>query len=127
VDVFIAIAGPFAQAGRADWNGKSGRFPVVQEAFKMKMLIFLIIFALVAFVVFWRVRKADAEKDLERRKAMKSKQEKRKEVITSDKHVKWPVIIRPGGKESVEAEEEAPEPTMTSIEFEPVDHTSLRQ
>ena len=39
----------------------------------MKMLIFLIVLAAVVTVVLWRVRKADAEKDLARRKAMKQK------------------------------------------------------
>ena len=40
----------------------------------MKMLIFLIVLAAVGTVVLWRVRKADAERDLAHRKAMKQKQ-----------------------------------------------------
>jgi hypothetical protein len=93
----------------------------------MKMLIFLIIFALVAAVVFWRVRKTDKKHHLERRKATKREQEQRKDFITPEEHVKWPVIIKPGGKSPVEADDEASEPTMTTIEFEPVDHPSLQQ
>ena len=91
----------------------------------MKMLIFLIVLAAVATLVLWRVRKADAEKDLARRKAMEQKKQQRKETITPEDHVKWPVIIHPAGKGAVE-EEEIPEPAMTAIKFEPVDHPSVR-
>jgi hypothetical protein len=91
----------------------------------MKMLIFLIVLAAVFTVVLWRVRKADAEKDLARRKAMKQKQQQRKESITPEDHVKWPVIIHPAGKRAVE-EEEVPEPAMTAIKFKPVDHPGVR-
>ncbi len=91
----------------------------------MKMLIFLIVLAAVVTVVLWRVRKADAEKDLARRKEMQQKQQQRKETITPEDHVKWPVIIRPAGKGVVEGEE-MPEPTMTAIKFKPVEHPGVQ-
>ena len=92
----------------------------------MKMLIFLIVLALVATVVLWRVRKADAERNVARGKAMKRKQEQRKEAITPEEYVEWPVIIRPTGNRSAEEGKELPEPSMTTIEFKPVDHPSLQ-
>jgi len=92
----------------------------------MKMLIFLIFFGLVAAVVLWKVRKADAEKDLARRQAMKHKQKQHKEAITPKDHAKWPTIIHAAGKGAVEVEEELPEPTMTAIKFKPVDQTGLQ-
>ncbi len=92
----------------------------------MKMLIFLIVLALVATVVLWRVRKADAERALARDKAMKRKQEQRKEAITPEEYMEWPVIIRPTSKSSAEEDKELPEPSMTTIEFKPVDHPSLQ-
>ena len=92
----------------------------------MKMLIFLIVLAAVVAVVLWRVRKADAEKDLARRKAMRQKQQQRKETITPEDHVKWPVVIRAAGKPTKGNEEELPEPQMTSIKFKPVDHPGVQ-
>ena len=82
--------------------------------------------ALVATVVLWRVRKADAERNIAREKAMKRKQEQRKEAITPEKYVEWPVIIRPTGNRSAEEGKELQEPSMTTIEFKPVDHPSLQ-
>lgn len=85
----------------------------------MKALIFLIILAAVVSVVIWRVRKSDAEKHLARRKAAQLRNSQRKEAITPEKHVKWPVIIRSvTGNPGSEAEPEVPEPTMTAIEVE---------
>ena len=92
----------------------------------MKMLIFLIVLAAVVTVALWRVRKADAEKDLARSKELKQKQQQRKETITPEDHVKWPVVIRAAGKPIEGVEEELPEPTMTSIKFKPVDHPSTQ-
>ena len=83
----------------------------------MKMVIFLIVLALVAIVVLWRMRKADAERDLARDKAIKRKQEQRKEAITPVEFAEWPVIIRPTGNRSAEEETELPKPSMTTIEF----------
>jgi len=125
--VFIVFAPSCAATGRADWSGKSGSFPEAQEAFKMKMLIFLVVLALVATVVLWRVRKADAERDLARNNAMRRKQEQRKEALTPEEHMEWPVIIRPAGKRSAKEDIELPEPSMTTIEFKPVDHPSLQR
>ena len=83
----------------------------------MEMLIFLVVLALVATVVLWRVRKADAERDLARDKAMKRKQEQRKEALTPVEYAEWPVIIRPTGKHSAEEDKELLYPSMTTIEF----------
>ena len=92
----------------------------------MKMLIFLVVLALVATVVLWRVRKADAERDLARNMGMKRKQEQRKDALTPEEHMEWPVIIRPAGNRFAEEDKEIPEPSMTTIEFKPVDHPSLQ-
>ena len=92
----------------------------------MKTLIFLIVLAAVVSVALWRVRKADAEKDLARHKAMKQKLQQRKEAITPKDHVEWPVIIRAAGKPTEGDDKELPEPTMTAIKFKPVDQPSVR-
>jgi len=85
----------------------------------MKALILLIILAAVVSVVVWRVRKADAEKDLARRNAAKLRNLQRKDAITPEDHAKWPVIVRSvTGKPGSVAEPEIPEPTMTAIEVE---------
>ena len=123
---FIVFALSCAATGRADWSGKSGSFPEAQEGFKIKILIFLIVLALVATVVLWRLRKADAERDLARDKAVKRKQEQRKEALTPEEHMEWPVIIRPTGNHFADEDKKQQEPSMTSIEFEPVDHSGLQ-
>ena len=92
----------------------------------MKILIFLIVLALVAAVVLWRVRKTDAERNLARAEAIKQKQEQRKVAITPVEDMEWPVMIRPAGNHLADKDKEIPEPSMTSIEFEPVDQTSLQ-
>ncbi len=92
----------------------------------MKMLIFVIILALVGSVVLWRVRKADAEKELARNQEMKRKQQQRKEAITPAEHATWPTIIHAAGKPKAQSEEEIPELSMSTIEFEPADHPSLQ-
>ncbi len=92
----------------------------------MKILIFLIVLALVATVVLWRMRKAGAERDIARDKAIKRKQEQRKEALTPEEHAEWPVIIRPAGNRSAEEEKKLPKPSMTTIEFKPVDHPSSK-
>ncbi len=98
----------------------------------MKALIFLIILAALVSVVIWRVRKSDAEKYLARRKAAQLRNSQRKEAITPENHVKWPVIIRPvTGNSGSEAETEVPEPTMTAIEvefdYEPAEQTKTQR
>jgi hypothetical protein len=122
----VAFARSGAPAGRADWNGNRGCFPGVQEAFKMKMLIFLIFFALVVSVVLWKVRKADAERDLARRKALSLKKNQRKEAIKAEVNVTWPTIIKSVGKSPEDEDGKLPEPSMSTIEFKPVDHPSLQ-
>lgn len=91
----------------------------------MKMLIFLIILAVVASVVLWRVRVADAKRDLARREELKRKLQERKEAIRTEQPVEWPTIIRTVGKRPAEGDEQLPEPSMTSVQFKPVDHPSL--
>lgn len=83
----------------------------------MKTLILLVILAAVVSIAYWRVRKADAEKDLARRKAAQLRNSQRKDAITPEDHVEWPVIVRPVTGNSG-SEEEIPEPTMTAIEVE---------
>lgn len=85
----------------------------------MKALILLAILAAVVSIAYWRVRKADAEKDLARRKAANLRNSQRKDAITSENHVEWPVMVRTvTGNPGSEAEDEIPEPTMTAIEVE---------
>ncbi|MBT8053786.1 MAG: hypothetical protein HKO99_08510 [Xanthomonadales bacterium] len=91
----------------------------------MKMLIFVIVMAVVASVVLWRVRKADAERDLARRNALKQKKTQRKEAISTEEPVVWPTIIKAVGKGPSDGDEKIPEPSMSTIEFKPVDHPSL--
>lgn len=93
----------------------------------MKMLIFASVLALVAAVVLWRVRKADAEKDLARHHDMKRRQKQRKHAITSTHHEKWPTIIHVGGKPRIKNDDSTPEPSMTSIEFKSMDRPHLQQ
>ena len=92
----------------------------------MKMLIFLIFFALVVSVVLWKVRKADAERDLARRKALSLKKNQRKEAIKAEVSVTWPTIIKSVGKSPEDEDGKLPEPSMSTIEFKPVDHPSLQ-
>jgi len=92
----------------------------------MKMLIFLIVLAAVAAVVMMKVRKADAERELAREKAMKLKKKEHKQAITPKHHAEWPVIVKPAGKRPSKEEAEIPEPTMSTIEFKPVDHPGLQ-
>ena len=92
----------------------------------MKTLIFLIVLALVISVAVWRMRKTDAERALARDKAMKLKQEQRNLAITPEEHMEWPVIIRPTGNRNADEDKKQPEPSMTTIEFEPADQSGLQ-
>ena len=92
----------------------------------MKTLIFLIVLALVISVAVWRMRKTDAERALARDKAMKLKQEQRNLAITPEEHMEWPVIIRPTGIRNADEDKKQPEPSMTTIEFEPADQSGLQ-
>lgn len=87
----------------------------------MKTLMFLAFIALVVYGVNWYLRKAQAKADLERRKALKQKKKQRKEAISPEEVMVWPVIVKPV-RGSGEAEKEAAEePSMTTIEFKPPD------
>ena len=91
----------------------------------MKTLFFLIVLALVASAVIWKIRKSDAEAKLEQSKCMKLRNKQRKEAITPQEHAKWPVIIRPVTGDG-SSEEEIPEPSMATIEFKPTEHPTLQ-
>ena len=93
----------------------------------MKMLIFVIFLALLAYAVFWRVRKVDAKRDLARRRAAKWKQHSRRRAIKPQHHGKWPVIIRQSGKPESELDEQLPEPSMTTIDFKPESQAGTSQ
>ena len=94
----------------------------------MKALIFLILVALIVSVVVWRVRKTQAEEALARRKAHDQRKKKQHEAVTPDLDMTWPVIVKPVKGEAAPGEESAvPEPSMTSIEFEPSDRVSAKQ
>ncbi|NCF63738.1 MAG: hypothetical protein GWP58_12885 [Gammaproteobacteria bacterium] len=85
----------------------------------MKTFIFLAVTAVVVAVVVWRMRKSDAEAALARRNAIEQKQKQRKEAVSCEEDMIWPVIIKPvkGGNPD-EADPEAHEPAMATIEFE---------
>jgi len=100
-------------------RGKKWKFPESQEAFKMKTFIFLVLTAVIVAVVVWRMRKSDAEADLARRKSIEHKKKQRQEAVSSEEVMIWPVIIKPvKGANPDEADSEAPEPSMATIEFE---------
>ena len=82
----------------------------------MKTFIFLILTAVIVAVVVWRMRKSDAEADLIRRKSIEHKKKQRQEAVTTEEVMIWPVIIKP--VKGRNPEEKAPEPSMTTIEFE---------
>ncbi len=93
----------------------------------MKTLFFLMVLALVAYVVIWRLRKSDAASQLAQSETLELRKMQRKEAITTKEPVVWPVIIRPvTGDGSSEAEAEIPEPSMATIEYEPVEHATLQ-
>ena len=85
----------------------------------MKTFIFLIFTAVIVAVVVRRMRKSDAEADLIRRKSIEHKKKQRQEAVTTEEVMIWPVIIKPvKGRNPDEADSEAHEPSMTTIEFE---------
>jgi hypothetical protein len=84
----------------------------------MKALIFLIVIGVVASVMFWNMRKSQAEADLARRKSIKRRKEQEKEVIASKEDMVWPTIIRSvKGDLQSSADAETETPSMTAIEF----------
>ena len=91
----------------------------------MKMLVFLIFFALVISVLIWRMRKAQAEAELAQRKALDHRKKQDKEALTPEIDMVWPVIIRPvSGKHPPGEEAAVEEPSMTAIEFSPSDQVA---
>ena len=81
----------------------------------MKMFMFLVFVALIVLAFVWRMRKAQHEANLDRRKSLEARRQQQKEKVSSEEDTIWPVIIRPvSGRKSDEAEE----PSMTAIEFE---------
>jgi len=94
----------------------------------MKMLVFLIIFALVISLLFWRMRKSQAEQELARRKALERRKKQQKEALTPEIDMVWPVIIRPvSGKHPPGEEAADEEPSMAEIEFTPSDQLTAQQ
>ena len=97
----------------------------------MAALIFLIFVVLVVSVMFWAMRKSQAKEVLAKQKSIQHRKKQTQEALTPEEHMTWPVIIRPvsGNAASVKAsdpehpEEETfvEEPSMTSIEFVPVE------
>jgi len=86
----------------------------------MKALIILAVLALVVTAVIWKMRKTQAEADLAKRKARERLRKQKKEAVTPELDMVWPVLIRPvSGKNAPGQEPAVEEPTMTSIEFEP--------
>lgn len=94
----------------------------------MKMLVFLIIFALVISVLIWRMRKSQAEQVLAQRKALERRKKRQKEAITPEIDMVWPVIIRPvSGKRPPGEEAAVEEPSMAEIEFTPSEPLTAQQ
>jgi hypothetical protein len=90
------------------------------KGFSMKALIVLIILALVFAAVLWKMRKADAEAALAKRKSLERRKKQKQEALTQDMEMVWPVIIKPAtGKDSSTKDTADEELAMTAIEFEP--------
>jgi len=88
----------------------------------MKMLVFLIIFALIITALVWKMRKSQAEEELAKRKAYERRKKQQKEAVTPEIDMVWPVIIKPvTGKHPPGEDKAVPEPMMTEIEFAPSD------
>lgn len=94
----------------------------------MKTLFFLIVLALVASFVIWRIRQSDAKNQIAQAEALELRKMQRREAVTTKDPVIWPTIIRPvSGDQSSESEPEIPEPMMAAIEYEPAEHATLQQ
>ena len=91
----------------------------------MKVLVFLVVVALVVWVVAWRVRKTQAEEAIARRKAFKKRKKRQDKAMTPEIDMTWPVIVKPVRGENAPLEDE--EPSMTSIEFEPSEKAAAEQ
>jgi len=85
----------------------------------MKALIFLVLLALVVSGVVWKMRKSQAEADAARRKTRERLKKQKKEAVTPEMDMVWPVIIRPVTGNDPSAQEMADkELAMTAIECE---------
>jgi len=94
----------------------------------MKMLVFLIVFALIITALVWKMRKSQAEELLAKRKDLERRKKQQREAMTPEIDMVWPVIIKPvTGKRPPGEDESVPEPMMTAIEFAPSDHLVEQQ
>jgi hypothetical protein len=91
----------------------------------MKTLFFLIVLALVASFVIWRIRKSDADAQLAQAEALELRKMQRREAVTTMDPVRWPTIIRAVSDE-VPSEEKVPEPAMATIEFKPTEQPTVQ-
>jgi hypothetical protein len=87
----------------------------------MKMFIILLILLAIVGGVVRRLQKARAEEELAHRRIMERKKKQHREAITPKSNATWPVIVKPLKGDGVADEEAAEEPTMTTIEYEPVE------
>lgn len=85
----------------------------------MKALVILTFLALAVAAVIWKMRKSEAEAELAKRKARERIKKQKKEAVTPDLDMTWPVIIAPVTGKNAPGQEAVDEPTMTAIEFEP--------
>lgn len=84
----------------------------------MKMLLFLIVFAVLISAMIWWMRKSQAEAELAERKALEKRKKQQKEALTPEIDMVWPVIIKPvTGKRPPGEEPAVEEPLMAEIEF----------
>jgi hypothetical protein len=114
--------------GQADLTSEGkGQFPESLRKADMKMLVFLIIFALVISVLIWRMRKSQAAEELAQRKALDGRKKRQKEAITPEIDMVWPVIIRPVSGKRTPGEAAVEEPSMAEIEFTPSDQLTAQQ
>ena len=94
----------------------------------MKAIIFLIVFGSIAALVFWRMRKADAEAARVRRQALHKRKKKDSGALAQDTEMLWPVIVKPvSGKRPPGHEAPHHEPSMTTIDFEPAEPRTADQ
>ena len=94
----------------------------------MKMLVFLIVFALAIYAMIWWMRKSQAEAELEQRKALERRKKQQKEALTPDLDMIWPVIIKPvTGKHPPGEESAVEEPSMEEIEFTTSEQVTAQQ
>jgi hypothetical protein len=91
----------------------------------MKVLIFLIFIVLVVSVMFWTMRKSQAEADLARNKSIKRRKKEEKDVLTPLEDQAWPTIIRTVKGHDPNSEIE--EPSMATIEFAPSEHLTTQE